>query len=414
MRPVGARATIVFLLAAESSRAGVGYSRRAAAALAAVAFSIAALLLPATAIAQTQQDKAQLEVEKLQQEVRKLRLENDHTDGLSATLLRWGPFVTVVVGVVTVLEGVRRDRREQRRQRDADRTQRAKEVEERRRQAELDRQQREKELAQQELDARRHFDELFAQAVANLGSPTESVQLSAVILLESLLRYAEPEVVDQVYSVVCANLSVGHSVRVNRFLVRAFETALRLRLRRDEVHEPVDLANCNLSRVDLRGGVDLAEADIAFATLKDAKLVKADLRRARGYEVNLERAWLSEADLSEARLHGAVAPEAMFHRTRLVSAELRPSKTRSADLQRAEFFGASMQAAHLEGADLRGARFDGANVADAYFIGASFDDDALRSLVKAQVVKDVETWKQAHYDDAVRQRLEQLARRRGR
>ena len=345
--------------------------------------------------------KSQLELQKLQQEVRQLRIENDHSAGVGGTFLRWGPFVAVVGGVVTVLLGVRKEVRDNRQQR-------ADELNQRIEEAKQERAQRDAELRQQQTEAQRRFDKLFAQAVANLGSETESVQVSAVVLLENFLRRSDARFHEQVYQVLCANLALDHTPLVNRFLVRAFEKAIRLRL---AAHEGaplrIDLANCRLPRVDL-SGLMLEDADFAFATLLDGNVVGARLARLHAYDVNLERARLSEANLTEARMHGAQCRGAQFHKTRLVSAELRKSKTQAADLRDAEFFGASLQGAHLEDADISGAKFDDANLSDAYLTGITYDEDALRSLLRAKVVKSTPTWKNARLDEHVRARLEAM------
>ena len=363
----------------------------------------------------TSPDKTRLELEKLQQEVRKLEIENDKARGFAAGLLRWGPFVTVVAGVVTVLVGVRKEIREQRQQRKLDRDQRDKEHRERLEQAERARMQRERELEQQQLDARRRFDELFAQAVANLGAESESVQLSGVVLLQSFLRDDGAPFHEQVYAVVCANLGIKHTPLVNRFLVRAFEQAIRRRLAahaEGEEPESLDLANCQMPRVDLHG-LHLDGVDVAFATLRDANLVGARLAGMRGYDVDLQRARLSEADLTEARLWGAQARKAQFHNARLISTELRPSR-HPAGLREAEFYGARMQGAHLNGADLTGAQFDDANLSDTYFDGATLDDRALRSILRSKVVKGTASWEKASFDDDIRSKLEEMAARESR
>src|SRR5437667_7150018 len=51
------------------------------------------------------QKRSQLEIQKLEQEVRKLRIENDHAQGFTSDLFRWGAFIAVVGGVATVLVG---------------------------------------------------------------------------------------------------------------------------------------------------------------------------------------------------------------------------------------------------------------------------------------------------------------------
>jgi uncharacterized protein YjbI with pentapeptide repeats len=353
--------------------------------------------------------KSQLELEKLQQEVRQLKIENDKAGSIRENVLAWAPFLTVLVAVAAVILPVRNEVRAQRRQRERDQEQRETEVREQLRQQDLDRKQRESELEQRRVEAQRRFDDLFAQAVANLGGDRDSVKVSAAVALHNFLRPEYQPFHEQVYSVVCANLAVDeHSPLVIRFLVRAFAQALPLHLERrkqQDQPEPLDFARCRMPRVDLHG-LDLSEADLAFATLSEANLRGSILFRARGFEVDLTKANLSGAVLSEVRLNGAACGDAHFHNAQLISAELRRGKTQRANLQRAEFFGAKMQGAHLDDADLRGARFDNANVSDTFFEGATFDEVAVKSLLKVEVVKAEPSWKSAHLDADIRDELE--------
>jgi uncharacterized protein YjbI with pentapeptide repeats len=338
-----------------------------------VAIAVAAVA-PVAADAGLGADKARLEVEKLRQEVRKLRAENDRSGSVRESVLAWAPFATILLAVGGVVVALSRGARHQRGHRAAG-------------------------LDQRRLEELRRFDELFGQAVANLGSDNESVRVSGAVTLQNFLRPEYEAFQDQIYSVLRANLGVNHSRLVNRFLLRAFERAIRLRLARDDAadREPVDLARCRMARANF-DGLNLEEADLAFATLAQASLRGALLVRIKGVDVDLSNARLSDADLSEARVHGIRAPKADFHDARLVSIECRPSSRGPADLREAEFFHARLQGAHFEGADLRGAKFDGANVSDASFLGATFDPAALKSLRKAEVVKGKPSWKAARID----------------
>ena len=350
---------------------------------------LGALLLPIAAAA-AGPTQAQLEREKLQQEIRQLKHQNDRASSAFGTLLDLAPFLTVLAAVAAVVVPLRSEAKKQRAQRQA-------------------------EFAQRELEQQRRLDDLFAQAVGNLGSDNESVRVSAAVTLENLLRPGYEPLHDQVYAVLRANLGVKHTPLVNRFLVDGFERAIRLHLAPDGSTEPVDLVGCHLPRVDL-SKLNLEGADLAFATLHDANLRNADLHRARGIEVDLKRATLSDADLTEARFNGAKCPGARFHNARLVSAEFRPSERGGADLSKAEFYGARLQGAHLDGADLRGARFENANLSDAYFEGAQFDPISLRSIVNAEAVGQGQTRKpswlnNARFDEPVIAELKRLSGR---
>ena len=324
----------------------------------------------------TPKAKAELELALLREQVRKLRIENDREAGRTHAFLAWAPFATVVVGILGIMVPVANLVRSQHRDRQLDLRQRERELEER-------------------------FDEQFAAAVANLGSENQAIRVSGAVALHNFLRPDYARFHAQVYSVVCANLTVAHDQLVNRFLVRAFEDAIRLRLE-ESAPEPLDLAHCRMPRIDL-SGLELPAADVAFAILDDAVLVGTNLARARGREVRLPKARLHEADLEEARLRKADGAGARFNRARLVSVDLR-----GANLRGAHFFEAKLQAAHLDDADLTQARFDGANVADAWFVGATLDDVALRSIHRAEVADGAATWTKAHFDPAVRAKLEAM------
>jgi uncharacterized protein YjbI with pentapeptide repeats len=361
--------------------------------------------------------RQQLDIQKLQQEIRKLKLENDRSSGIGGGLLRWGPFVAVAGGVITVLVAVRKEVRENRQQRADELKQRKVESEQKAVEAKQERERKEAELRAQEAEAQRRFDNLFGQAVINLGSDNEGVQASAVVLLETFLGDEYATFHEQVYRILRANLgaNLAHAPLVNRLLVHAFEKAIRRRLAAAAGSgdaERLDLANCMLPRVDLHG-LGLVQVDLAFSTLLDANLDGADLTKLRGYQVGLERARLSGAVLTEARMHGAQCKDAQFHNARLISAELRSSNDQQTDLRKAEFFGASMQGAHLDGADVRGAKFDDANLSDAYFPGVTYDDDALRSILRAKIIDGKPSWKNANFDPEVLAKLEAAAARRG-
>jgi hypothetical protein len=311
----------------------------------AVAVAVALLMPVTNALGQdqpTSTERAQLENEKLREEIRQLRAENDRADSLREDILAYAPFITALVAIFGLAIPILREVRENRRQ-------------------------RLEELQQQRAESRRRFDEGFAQAVSNLGSENESVRVSAAVSLDAFLRSEYKDSQDQVYRVICANLSVDQPEMVNRFLIRAFERAIRLHF------------------------------------LRGADLTESKLRRVRGLEVVLERARLSRSDLNEIRFHKAHCAGAQFHEAVMTSSELR-----DADLELAQFFRARMQGAHLDRAVLRGATFDGANLSETFFRGAVFDDVALHNVVKSP------TWRKAHFDQDVREKLERISKARGR
>ena len=328
--------------------------------------------------------KDELERQKLVEEVRKLRGENDET--LREKAIAFLPFVTVFGTVLLAVAGV---------------------VVPLIREAQERRAQRERELDQRKQEARRLFQEQLAGAIADLGSDKEAVRVSAAVSLENFLADDYAEFHDQVYRVLCANLGVDHGRLVNRFLVRAFAKAARMRIAEAEKtgeSPTLDFARCDAERVDL-SDLNLQDADFAFGRFKSANLTGCDLTRARGYQAHFEKARFSRSTLAEVRFHKALCKGAQFHDAVMTSAELRGADLRKAQLQRAR-----LQGAHLDNAQLTGARFDQAKLADAYFKGADLDDRLLASLLNA----DGGSWRDAHFDPPVKQRLEEMAERRGR
>jgi uncharacterized protein YjbI with pentapeptide repeats len=272
-----------------------------------------------------------------------------------------------------------------------------------------------RQLTERKLERQQKLDEKLVQTLTDLGSDKIPIQSAAALSLETFLRPEHSSYHVQVFEALLANLRIGHDASVNRILLRNFERALALRLKRSCKHEVLsrlDLAYCFLQRVDLSkvdlttcaGQIGVKEKeddrliDLKEAHLKGANLAGAKLRRARGYRVHLEGARLSYADLSEARLFKADLRRAYLHGTNLTAAKLQ-----DANLSRAHLEGALLQSAHFKGANLKGACLANADLTDTYFRGAEFDDAALRSILRAKV-RDGEkegSWKDAKFDPDV-------------
>lgn len=342
--------------------------------------AILAFAAPGTSAFAATPTKDELERQKLEQEIRKLRTDNDRAESKREYFLAFAPFVTVIGAILAIGLPVWKETRERRHQ-------------------------RAEELEQQKLELRRRFEEQFGRAIADLGDDKEAVQVSGAVLLENFLRPDYADFHDQVYRVLCANLTVDHSRLVNRFLARAFAQAARVHVAaaaKSGERATLDFARCHANRVDL-SGLDLTGADFAFGHFRSANLTGCDLTRALGRETHFEKARFSRSTLTEVRFHKAYCEEAQFHEAVMTSAELR-----GADLRNAAFQQARLQGAHLNEAKLTGARFDQANLSDAYFTGAELDEGVLRSVLNAAD----ESWRKAHFDPAVEHRLAELAQRR--
>lgn len=323
-----------------------------------------------------------LAIEKLRQEIHKLELENQNLDSAWGRL---GPFVSLLTAlgaVAGVLVTVWKQGAEQRRQR------------------ELDREQREKEAQQRAEESRRRLDEEFTSVVAQLASDNARMQTSAAVSITTFLKEEHQAFHDKVLRILLAYLKLEQSPSLYRLLGEAFEEAIRRQLpvlRAGNPKYAPDLARTNLARADL-SELDLRYADVGFANLQGANLTGAKLDYALGIEANLEKARLSRAHFLEARFQKAHCAKAQFHDANLVSADWKES-----DLREAEFYRASLQAAHFDQANLTGAKFQEANLSDTFFIGAVLDDRALESIWKAR------NWRNAHFDEATKARLEALA-----
>lgn len=244
---------------------------------------------------------------------------------------------------------------------------------------------------------------------ADLGAEAEAARVAAAATLPTFLAQEYSRLHEQTFMILVANLRIDHTPSVQRLLTRAFERAIAVQAERraeEGQQGELDLSRCHLRGVDLTG-VDLERfepIDLFHADLGNAVLRGAHLRRARGYGVKLKKAQLSQANLEEARMHSADLAEAYLHEARLVSIKLDEANLRGAKLQRAQ-----LQGARFKGADLRGAHFEGADLADANFRGLELqkhlDDVALRSLGLAR------NWQKAHFETAVRQRIEDLLKR---
>ena len=105
-------------------------------------------------------------------------------------------------------------------------------------------------------------------------------------------------------------------------------------MNRQEVLDIIEKARSENIRIDLR------DADLEGANLRDADLRSVDLRSANLYGTDLR-----SADLRYDNLEGA---------------DLRSADLRSADLRGADLEGADLRYANLEGADLRSADLTGA------------------------------------------------------
>jgi uncharacterized protein YjbI with pentapeptide repeats len=135
------------------------------------------------------------------------------------------------------------------------------------------------------------------------------------------------------------------------------------------------LSNANLSETNL-SLADLSEARLEWANLSKANLTAACFRRAQ-----LDMADLSEADLTHANLNGADLIGAVLYNTVFFGARLMYVNFSSTDLRRASFTGANLSSADLRAADLSGTHFSNANLNKANLSGANLTETNLEKTL---------------------------------
>jgi uncharacterized protein YjbI with pentapeptide repeats len=156
------------------------------------------------------------------------------------------------------------------------------------------------------------------------------------------------------------------------------EANLRGALLRDAILSDANLSGAILREANLREAIlinadlskaDLREAKFFAADLSDANLCGADLNRANLSYSYLERAhlnaaYLSDADLTNAHLQRAILTGADLTHTVLTYANFRETNLKGANLSRAHLKGTDLSGANLKGANFEGAVIDRTNFAN--------------------------------------------------
>ncbi|GAB4326321.1 MAG: hypothetical protein Kow0059_22750 [Candidatus Sumerlaeia bacterium] len=156
-------------------------------------------------------------------------------------------------------------------------------------------------------------------------------------------------------------------------------------------NEPIDLSQADLSNADLRD-FNFSKCNLAAANLFNADLTGADFTGA-----NLSYANFQRANLANAYLTGAECAVTQFQGANMVDANLDGAQMRNARLMGAYLVGASMLDANLEGANLRGATLKFANLLGANLTGANVDETDLTKVeLSEEQIRQVR-----HYERAV-------------
>lgn len=205
------------------------------------------------------------------------------------------------------------------------------------RQEERQARQEERQAQQEERQARR--EERLAQAAQLLPQVNFGKRWALELLNKEGIPLAELEIVPPALAQHTVWKDLSRSERENSTLTRRIGC-------REMTHLPrVKLNNAKLYQAILPC------ADMEYAELAGAYLLRADLRGGFLRCTVFTGAYLREAKLQGAQLHLAYLRGADMKRVRLRDAELY-----SADLQKADLQGAVLNGAMLDGADLRGAK----------------------------------------------------------
>jgi uncharacterized protein YjbI with pentapeptide repeats len=174
--------------------------------------------------------------------------------------------------------------------------------------------------------------------------------------------------------------------------IQAILTALG---RRTRTHENGEQHILDLSRTDLRGvlltgnlvGINLEEADLRWAILKDVDLSRSKLAKANLEVVRTERANLQEANLQNTQLQWAEFFGTNFQASNLENANLCEAKFQGGDLTQVNLKSARLHKAELAKSTLRQANLIGAGLDEANLSQANLENANLEfaSLEKANL-----------------------------
>jgi uncharacterized protein YjbI with pentapeptide repeats len=252
----------------------------------------------------------------------------------------------------------------------------------------------EKRREDQHSEQEKRAEERFQSAVTGLGDDKEGSKVGAAILLRTFLRPGYEQFYTQTFDLAVANLCLPRTphppedpntplplTTLSHALIVVFKEAYPLaRSQNQGGSQSLDATGIQLDNAYLRGAglkqvwmpqASLRNVDLSEADLSGARLSEARLNGARLSETDLSSAKLSEADLSGAELIRARLNEADLNGARLNEADLSGADLSGADLRGADLRRADLSWAKLSGAYLSGADLDGANLSEADLSGAN-------------------------------------------
>src|SRR5712692_8097919 len=293
---------------------------------------------------------AALNKEKLVQEVQQLKEQNE-PDPLGWLRTNLSVFLSTLVVVIGGLVGYlrwlrdRRDELEKRRQ-------------------------------DQRSEREKRAEERFQSAVTGLVGEKEGAMTGAAILLRTFLRPGYEQFYTQTFDLSVANLCPTETpnspedpktplplTRLRQALIVVFKEAFPL------------------SRGQNKGSPQ--SLDASYIQLDNAYLLEADLKQAWMPQASLREAFLSRANLkgaylNQADLRGAYLIETDLSEANLFLADLSSADLREANLSGANLSSAKLSRANLSGANLSGAGLSGAKLTEAHLSKANLSRADLR------------------------------------
>ncbi len=255
----------------------------------------------------------------------------------------------------------------------------------------------------------KQITERFTQAINQLGSEKIEVRLGGIYALERIAKDSAKDhwtIMEVLTAFVREHSKLQKSNPKQTFLtdflpqsqpsedsthpkiatdIQAALTVIGRRdLKKEELHQRINLSQTDLSGTDL-SGTYFSYANFRGTNLSGAKLRLVDLNSAFLENTNLDGANLVGAKLSSAHLSGADIKGANFRGADLSGADLgdanlsnaflygvnlSSAKLSCAILASADFSGVNLSSAVLAGANLSGARLSGANFTDAKLLFA--------------------------------------------
>jgi uncharacterized protein YjbI with pentapeptide repeats len=318
------------------------------------------------------------------------------------------------------------------------RIEREKQREDRRVEQEKRDQEQQRWLTDQKTEREKRAEERFQAVVEGLGSGREEAKVGAAIMLRTFLRSGYEQFYSQTFDLAVVHLRLRNSNPnavesldpLSQALITVFKESFPLvrdkskkenaqfrpqslvarKIQLDNAYlsgadlkqawlpqaflrkadlRGTDLRDANLHGADLSGAIlheaNLSGADLSGVILNGANLYKANLSGVSLDEAKLNNAMLGEAKLHQATFSGAILHGAIFDRADLHEVNLSGAFFNDrtifcgADLSQTNLYGINLNGADLRMADLRGAKvsvtaFDGANLAGAKLNGITLED----------------------------------------